>query len=166
MSRIKAFFLDVDGTLTDGKIYYSQSGEELKSFNIKDGLILSKMRKLGYEIVVITGRESSIVERRMKELGITEIYQSVSDKKQFFIDYLKENEISADEICFVGDDLNDISVMKLCGRSACPEDACEEVRMIADFVSHKNGGDGAVREIIEHLLKQDDSWHRLLSLFE
>lgn len=164
--RIETYFIDVDGTLTDGKIYYSQQGDEVKAFSIKDGLILSRLKQLGSEIVVITGRESKIVEKRMKELGITEVYQDVSDKALFLNKYINEKKLNKDYTCYIGDDLNDLAAMKLAGKRACPVDACEEIREFADYISKKKGGDGAIRDIMEHFLKESNDWDQVLSTYD
>lgn len=164
MQRIKYFFIDIDGTLTDGKIYYSQTGDEIKAFNIKDGFVISSARKAGFEFVVITGRESMIVEKRMRELGVLEIYQGIKNKRNFFETYTKERMIDYEEICYIGDDLNDLAIMKSVGNKACPADACEEVKRIVDYISVKNGGDAAVRDILEYYLKKQNDWNKVLNL--
>ena len=156
--KIKLFVMDVDGTLTDGKIYMSDSGEALKAFNIKDGYgIHDILIPLGIIPIIITGRTSSIVERRCKEIGITEIYQGVKNK------FLKLKEISVqynvefNNVAYIGDDINDYECMKIIkdggGFLGCPADAAKEIKSISDFVSHLNGGDGAVRAFIEWLIK-------------
>lgn len=166
MNRISLIFLDIDGTLTDGKIYYNSDGIETKAFNIKDGLIISAMVKIGYRFVVVTGRESSIVCDRMSELGVTDIFQKVCSKKEFVKKYLVNRGVSQEECCYIGDDLNDVAAMKDLGFKGCPADSCEEVKRIADFVSEYKGGEGAVREILEFLIKQNCDWIKIVNQYE
>lgn len=166
MKNIDYIFLDVDGTLTDGKIYYSENGDEIKSFNIKDGLILAALVKLGLKTIIITGRKSSIVSRRMKELGISECFQGISNKHQFFMQYISDNHIDVSKILYIGDDLNDLALMKEVKYKACPKDASEEIKNIADFISDHNGGEGAVRNILEHYLKDSSEWNLVVQHYE
>ena len=151
---IKYLVLDVDGTLTDGKIYMGQDGEAMKAFSIKDGCGIAMIAiPAGITPVITTGRVSKIVENRCKELGITELYQGVKNKTE----KLKEIVENISECAYIGDDLNDLDVMKFVksngGKIGCPADAAKEVIKISDFVSTKNGGNGAVREFIEWLVK-------------
>lgn len=165
MNKIRTIFLDVDGTLTNGQIYYNSNGEEIKAFNIKDGLIISAMRKVGYNFVVITGRQSNLVERRLNELGVYSVFQGVADKEKFADKYIVENNLNYDECAYIGDDLNDIAVMKKTRFKACPFDACDEIKECSDFVSQKDGGCGAVREILEKILINNGDWMRIIELF-
>lgn len=158
MSRIKYFVMDVDGTLTDGKIYMGNEGEVCKAFNIKDGCgIHDILIPSGIVPVIITGRSSLIVERRCNELGIRDLYQGVSNKQAVLYKLLKESGYEYKDVAYIGDDINDLLCMKIIkehgGTIGCPGDAIKEVVEIADFVSKKNGGDGAVREFIEWILR-------------
>lgn len=166
MSNITHIFMDIDGTLTNGKIYYDSEGRENKAFNIKDGLIISAMGKLGYTFVVVTGRASEIVIKRMTELGVNEIYQEVASKKEFIDNYLKERKIEYENCAYIGDDLNDLCVMNCMGFKGCPGDACEQVKSISDFISAKDGGAGAAREILEKLLECNNDKERFLALYK
>ncbi|MCC8050298.1 MAG: 3-deoxy-D-manno-octulosonate 8-phosphate phosphatase [Clostridiales bacterium] len=150
---IKYLVMDVDGTLTDGKIYMSSSGELCKAFNIKDGCgIHDILIPAGISPVIITGRKSEIVLNRCKELGITEIYQGVSNK----IEKLKEVTEDLSTVAYIGDDINDlsciVSVKKAGGVVGCPADAAKKIKNIADFIAESNGGDGAVRDFIEWMV--------------
>lgn len=147
---IKLIVMDVDGTLTDGKIYLSNNGDEYKAFNVKDGYAIKKVRELDIKTCILTGRKSKCVSRRGLELDVDYVIQGSQDKVtelSNLIDWLK---ISYNEVLYIGDDMNDYACMKLCAFKACPKDAYEEIINICDFVSSKNGGDGAVREIIDH----------------
>lgn len=159
MDKIKYLVMDVDGTLTDGKIYIGENGEIMKAFNVKDGYAISQiLPKYGVIPIVITGRKSKIVENRCKELGISEIHQGCLDKRKKLIEILmgygedmtEENKYNC---ACIGDDILDIPLMKICKITGCPVDACVEVKNIAAFVSEKNGGDGAIREFVEWMIK-------------
>ena len=156
MSRIKLLVMDVDGTLTDGKIHMSASGEIFKVFGIKDGCgIHDLLPKAGIVPVVITARESTIVKNRCKELGVVHCYQGCRDKEAKLTEIAVQFRLRADvngvyqEIAYIGDDIIDIPCMRRCGVVGCPVDAAGDVKKIASFVSTKSGGDGAVREFIE-----------------
>ena len=159
---IKLVLLDVDGTLTDGGIYRGNNGEELKRFNVKDGYAIVNAQKLGIEFGIITGRKSELVEIRAKELRIKYLYQGVSEKTVILEEIMKKDGLSKEEIAYMGDDLNDLLIMKQVGLSGTLKDAVDEVIQVADFVSKKNGGSGAVREFIEHILKKDGKWEIFL----
>ena len=150
---IKYLVMDVDGTLTDGKIYMSNDGEGMKAFSIKDGCgIHDILIPAGIIPVIITGRTSKIVEKRCGEIGIKEIHQGISNK----IEKLLSITSNLSEVAYIGDDINDLSCMKPVreagGKIGCPADAVKKVKELADFISTKNGGDGAVREFIEWLV--------------
>ena len=159
---IKLVLLDVDGTLTDGGIYRGNNGEELKRFNVKDGYAIVNAQKLGIEFGIITGRKSELVEIRAKELKIKYLYQGISEKTVILEEIMKKDGLSKEEIAYMGDDLNDLLIMKQVGLSGTPKDAVDEVIQVADFVSKKNGGSGEVREFIEHILKKDGKWEIFL----
>jgi len=149
---IKYIVLDVDGTLTDGKLYMSASGEFMKTFDVKDGHGIAKiLPEIGITPIIITGRESEIVKRRMAELGVVEIYQNITDKELKLRELADKYACDLQEFACVGDELTDIAAMRICGFSACPADAANEVKAVCNFVSTKNGGEGAAREIIEFL---------------
>ena len=160
---IKLIILDVDGTLTKGGILIGNSGEEFKEFNVKDGyMIASARKKCGKIFAIITGRNSKIVSIRAKELGITHFYQGIDDKIVIYEQLKKELNITDEETAYIGDDLNDFEVMKRVGLVGAPADACREILETADFVSSKNGGEGAVREFIENILKKENSWNKIV----
>lgn len=151
--EIKYLVMDVDGTLTDGKIYMGNNGEVFKAFNIKDGQGMSILRRHGIEPIIITGRESRIVENRCKELKIEHLYQGVKDKKEKLVEIVKELGVELCNIAYIGDDENDLDCIDFIndnkGLTGCPSDAINTVKDKVNFVCTKNGGDGAVREFTE-----------------
>lgn len=166
MKQIKLIVLDVDGTMTDGKIYIDNSGNETKSFNVKDGLAIAQAIKHNVKVAIVTGRSSKIVDIRAKELGIEEVYQNAKDKVKVINSIVNKNLIGLTEVCFIGDDINDLPVMKIVGFSACPKNAAIEVCNQANFISQHYGGEGAVREIIEMIMKEQGLWNPILEKYE
>ncbi|SDB51606.1 3-deoxy-D-manno-octulosonate 8-phosphate phosphatase (KDO 8-P phosphatase) [Pseudobutyrivibrio sp. YE44] len=157
MKDIKYLVLDVDGTLTDGCVYMGENGELCKAFNIKDGYgIVHQLIPAGVTPMIITGRTSKIVENRCEELGINHIYQGVSDKLGKLKGVMSANGRTLKDCAYMGDDLNDLTVMKAIkaegGLVGCPKDAAQALIDMADFVSKKDGGRGAVRDFIEWLV--------------
>lgn len=161
---IKLILLDVDGTLTDGGIYRGNEGEELKKFNVKDGYAIVTAQKLGIEFGIITGKKSRLVEVRAEELKIKYLYQGISQKTEILEEIIEKTALRRDEIAYMGDDLNDIRIMKCVGIKGAPSDAVSEILEIADFVSGKKGGEGAVREFIEYIIKREGNWDNFLKI--
>ncbi len=159
--KIKLIVLDVDGTLTDGGVYYDSQGGEIKRFDVKDGLAIKVAQAAGIKFAIITGRESPMVERRAKELEIAYYRTGVQIKHPALMELLKELEIDVDECGYIGDDWNDHQAMSAVGFKACPADAAEEIKEICDYVASHNGGFGAVRDCIEYVLRQRDQWEEL-----
>lgn len=149
---IKILFLDVDGTLTDGKIYMGPNGEAFKVFFAHDAQGLRKLPKNGIETVIITGRESNMVTLRAKEMNITEVYQNVLDKPKLVKELLKKKNIKKNEAAYIGDDENDLEAMSLCGNRACPKNATKRIKEISNYISEYDGGDGAVRDYCEYII--------------
>lgn len=156
---IRLLFMDIDGTLTDGKIYIGDSGELIKAFSVKDGYAIGQILPRHNIIpVIITGRNSEIVSNRCRELGIEQVYQNVRNKKEIMISVAKEHDIYVNEAgifphtAYIGDDIPDLECMIIAERKGCPADAAERIKAVSDFVSAKNGGDGAVREFIDWLM--------------
>lgn len=150
---MKYLIMDVDGTLTDGRIYIGPNGEAMKAFDVKDGYAIRNILPR-YEItpIIITGRISSIVEHRAAELGIVHLYQGKQDKAACLQAAMDELGISLNETFCIGDDLNDLPMMELCGVKGCPADAVQEVQSVCDYVCSSPGGHGAVREFVEWLI--------------
>lgn len=161
--KINYLVIDVDGTMTDAGIYYDEHGNELKKFCTKDAAGFFAAKKAGIQILVLTGRECAATTRRMEEMKVNYLIQNCKDKVVYLKRFMEENKISSDEIGYLGDDLNDLAPMNLCGFVGCPHDACVEVKSKADYVSRVNGGAGAVRDIIEHLLRCRGEWGILIS---
>jgi len=163
---IELIVLDVDGTMTDSRITYSENGDEIKSFNVKDGLAIASWRRLGKQVAIITGRSSQIVARRAKELRIEHFYQGVHNKREVLESLLDKLDISMENVAAIGDDLNDLSMLKAAAVSFVPRDASAYVDKIADVILTKKGGDGAVREMIEYLIKKEGLEKAYLELWE
>ncbi|AXH12503.1 KdsC family phosphatase [Halarcobacter bivalviorum] len=153
---IKLIVLDVDGTLTNGQITYTNSGDELKSFDVADGLAIATWtKKLDKKAAIITGRTSKIVEQRAKDLKITHLYQGVHNKDEILENILKEENISWHEVAVIGDDLNDYKMLKKAGLSFTPANGSKYIKDIVNIKCEAFGGSGAVREMIEYIVKED-----------
>lgn len=155
---IRLLVLDVDGTMTDGGVYYDATGNELKKFAIKDGAGLVLAHAAGIEVMILTGRECEAVRRRAADLHVEHLYQNVSDKAAFLRAFLAQHSLRREETAYCGDDLNDLAAMALCGFVACPADAAPEVAARADCRLPQKGGEGAVRGAVEAILRRDGRW--------
>jgi 3-deoxy-D-manno-octulosonate 8-phosphate phosphatase (KDO 8-P phosphatase) len=153
LSKIKMLVMDVDGTLTDGKIYVSNSGEVFKAFNVKDGYRLININKNNIIPVIITGKKSEILVKRTAELKIEEVHQGVEDKLKVLDEVINRYQITYENVAYIGDDVNDIDCMKVCHLKACPADAIDEVIEVVDYICKADGGNGAVREFIDLIIK-------------
>jgi YrbI family 3-deoxy-D-manno-octulosonate 8-phosphate phosphatase len=157
-ASIELLVLDVDGVMTDGGILYNDRGEEIKCFNVKDGQGLRLLIKAGIEVAIITGRKSGAVEHRARDLGITDVFQGVKDKGALCIELIGRKGLQKEQVCCIGDDLPDISMFDHVGVPVAVADAAVEVRDAASYITRKSGGNGAVREICELILKARDAW--------
>ena len=158
MAKIKLLAMDVDGTLTDGRMFIGNDGEIMKAFNGKDGYgIAHFLPEMGVVPVIITGRKSRIVEHRAAELHITEIHQGKSPKLPVLQEIAEKYGASPEECAFIGDDLNDAACLRFCGFTGCPSDAVDEVKAMVDYVCVKEGGRGAVREFIEEIRRRNEA---------
>jgi 3-deoxy-D-manno-octulosonate 8-phosphate phosphatase (KDO 8-P phosphatase) len=158
LKHITTFIFDYDGVLTDGTVLMLDNGEALRSANVKDGYALQLAVKKNYNVAVISGGKSSSMSRRLDALNVKDYFLGVSAKREIFNKYLDEKGLSTDEVLFMGDDIPDYDLMKLSAVSACPADASEEIKSIADYISDKAGGKGCVRDIIEQVLKIQAKW--------
>lgn len=163
MSDIKVLVIDVDGTMTDAGIYYDETGNELKKFCTKDAAGFFAAKRVGIKTMVLTGRECAATTRRMKELKVDYLCQNVKDKASYLEQIMKQEGWKKEEVGYIGDDLNDLPSMRLAGFIGCPADSCKEIKESADYVSTIKGGYGAVRDIIEHILKESGEWKEAIS---
>jgi len=162
---IELIVLDVDGTMTDSQITYTQDGDEIKSFNVKDGLAIVSWLKLGKRVAIITGRRSHIVERRAKELRIEHFYQGCEDKLNKLQELVEKLDISMENVAAIGDDLNDYKMLNAVKISFVPSDASYYVDTIATVILTNKGGQGAVREMIEYLIKKEGLEREFLDIW-
>lgn len=153
LKHIKLLLLDVDGVMTDGGIYYSNSGDEFKRFNIQDGYGLRKFRLAGFQTGIITGRTSKLVERRAEDLGISEVYQNLDNKAEAYETIKQKLNLQDHEIAYIGDDEFDLCVLTQVGFSATPANALPVVKKYVHYVCKHNGGNGAVRELVDLILE-------------
>ena len=158
LQHITTFVFDVDGVLTDGSVFVTESGEQSRAFNIKDGYALQLAVKCGYNVCAISGSRSKSAIHRLNSLGITDVYMGVNTKATKFKVYLEEKHIHATNVLYMGDDIPDISVMKLAGLPVCPADAVEEIKALSAYVSPYPGGKGSARDVIEKVLKIQGKW--------
>ena len=163
LKDITTFIFDVDGVLTDGSILVTTKGEMLRKMNVKDGYALKTALLKGYNICIITGGTNEGVKDRLKGLGITDIYLGAHHKADPLDEYLDIYGIPAEKVLYMGDDMPDIPPMKKVKLATCPQNAVAEVKTICDYVSHKNGGEGCVRDIIEQVLKVRGDWENNFS---
>ena len=161
--KIKLLVVDVDGTMTDAGIYYDEHGNELKKFCTRDAAGFFVAHAAGMKIMVLTGRECAATARRMAEMKVDHLYQDVRDKASFLKQFMKDYGYKKEEIGYIGDDLNDLSSMRLAGYIGCPADSCPEIAAIADYVSTVKGGCGAVRDVVEHMLRETGEWEVVVS---
>ncbi len=163
LKRIRLLLLDVDGVLTDGSIVYDDRGAEIKSFNAKDGLGIRLLMQSGIQVGIITGRSSAALRHRCTNLGIKHLYAAVEDKAKALQDVLQITVIKSAETAFVGDDLPDLPIMKQVGLSVTVADAPQELHAAADMITTAKGGQGAVREVCEAILKAQNRWDQILT---
>jgi 3-deoxy-D-manno-octulosonate 8-phosphate phosphatase (KDO 8-P phosphatase) len=151
-AQIKALFFDVDGVLTDGKIIYDSAGNESKQFNVKDGYIISHLKKAGILVGIITGRESVVVSNRAAELKLDFCHQGIMDKQSVFEKLVKFHKLKKKQVAYIGDDINDLGALRACGLSACPADAVAYVKSEVEIITSAKGGEGVVREVADLIL--------------
>lgn len=158
LTKIKAFIFDVDGVLSTDCIPLSTDGEPMRMINIKDGYAIHQANSLGYGIAIITGGDTQAIYKRFGKLGVKHIYMKSRIKVNDFNDYLEKTGYKLDEIVYIGDDIPDYPVMKLVGLPVAPADAASEIKSIAKYISHKRGGEGVARDVIEQVLKAQHNW--------
>ena len=165
LAAVRLLILDVDGVLTDGRVTYTDGGQEVKSFHVRDGSAIKFWQESGRHVAIISGRASQAVDRRARELGIAVVVQGVTDKAVALAAVLAQFQLSPAEVCAVGDDLPDYPVLTTCGVGIAVADACAELKTVADYVTRTPGGHGAVREAIEWLMAAQGTWAAALSRF-
>ena len=158
LKHINTFIFDYDGVLTDGSVITANDGEAYRTSNVKDGYALQLARKKGYNVAVISGARSESIIHRMRALRIEDVFMGVEKKQLVFRNYLKEHNLNPVQVLYMGDDIPDYEVMLEAGISACPADAAEEIKSVAKYISHFNGGKGCVRDVIEQVLKVQGKW--------
>jgi len=159
LKDITTFVFDVDGVLTDGSVLITTKGEQLRKMSISDGYALKTALQKGYYICAISGGNNLGVRERLRDLGVTDIYLGVNHKLNQLIEYLEIHDIGPEQVMFMGDDIPDIPAMQQVALPACPQNAAPEVKAISAYVSHKSGGEGCVRDIIEQVLKVRGDWN-------
>jgi len=158
LHAVKAFAFDVDGVFTNGSIMLHPGGEFIRMMNIKDGFAVQHAVKMGYPVAIITGGTSRMVRKRFAVLGVKDIYMKSANKMAAFDTFLAKYQLKPAEILYRGDDLPDYEVMKKAGFPACPADAAEEIKELSLYTSHRNGGEGCVRDVIEQVLRLHGKW--------
>jgi len=158
LMKVKAFAFDVDGVLSAQIIPMHPSGEPMRTANIKDGFAVQLAVKLGYPIAIITGGNTKAVRIRYENLGVKSIYMGASEKMTHFNDWLEKNDLKAEEVLYMGDDLPDYPVMKRVGIPVCPSDAVEEIKSLCKYISDRKGGEGCVRDVMEQVLRAHGKW--------
>jgi 3-deoxy-D-manno-octulosonate 8-phosphate phosphatase (KDO 8-P phosphatase) len=161
--KIKVLVLDVDEVLTDGRIIYSSSGDELKNFDVNDGLGIMLVKRAGIKCVILTAKASPVVKKRAKEMKIDKVYHNFHYKIKALENIKKTFKCENDQICFIGDDVIDIPILKRIGLAVCPPNAMAEVKPFAHFITEKSGGRGAAREVCNLLLRAQDKWDTVMS---
>lgn len=159
---IRAIFFDVDGVLSDGRIIYDDTGKEIKNFNVKDGYIVSHLKKAGIITGAISGRESAVTTKRCAELKVDFCHQGIIDKASAFEKLIKHYSLKAKEVAFIGDDINDLPVFRLAGLSVCPADTFNYIKQEVDLVSRLKGGNGVFREVADLVLAARGEMERIL----
>ena len=158
LNHITTFVFDIDGVLTDGTILVTTTGEMLRAMNIKDGFALKTAVQKGYNVCAISGGSNEGVRVRLTGLGIKDIHLGAHHKTKTLNDYLTSKNLKHENVLYMGDDIPDLLVMKEIGLPCCPQDAAPEIKSISKYISHKNGGKGCVRDVIEQVLKVQGKW--------
>ena len=166
IQKIKLLALDVDGVLTDGKIIYDSAGREIKQFDVQDGYGIVFFQKVGFKTAIITARASKVATIRAKDLKINRLYQNAFPKIHAYRRMLQDFKLKDEQVCFIGDDLVDIPILKRVGFALAVPNAVEEVKKVVHYVTKKNGGSGAVREVIDLILKTTGKWEAVMAGLE
>ena len=165
-ARIKLLLLDVDGVLTDGRIVYDSCGRDMKFFDVRDGLGVFVLKRVGIKTVLITAKASGSIRPRARDMQVDEVIEGVFPKSRVFAGLLKKHRLTPEEVCFVADDLVDLSLIKRVGLAVAVANATHEIKKEADYITKKEGGRGAVREVVELILKSQKKWKDVLSFYD
>jgi len=163
--RVKMLILDVDGVLTDGRIIYNNSGDELKVFSVQDGFGMSLLDKAGIRSVIITAKKSRALIRRAKEMKVVRVYRNAVDKERVYEEVLRRFKLKDEEVCYIGDDLIDIPILKRVGFAVGVRDASSEIKAACHYLTKKAGGRGAVREVIDIILETQGKWEEVTRVY-
>ena len=166
LKKIKILLLDVDGVLTDGRIIYDSKGRDSKFFDVHDGLGVYVLNKSGVKTIIVTAKSSGTIKPRARDMRVTEVFADVSPKSAILDKILKKYNVTKDEVCFVGDDLVDLGLMKVVGFPIAVFNACPEIKQAASYITIKHGGRGAVREVAELILKAQGKWEDTVRFYE
>ena len=158
LNNVRAFVFDVDGVMTNGKVMITSEGEMYREMDTRDGFALKYALLKGFKIGIISGGTNEGVRKRLELLGVNKVYLGIHEKDIAFDDFVSTFNINPDQILYMGDDVPDVPVMEKVGVSTCPQDALPDVKRVVDYVSHKKGGDGCVREIVEQVMRVQDKW--------
>ena len=158
LNKVTTFVFDVDGVLTNGKILVTTEGEMYREMNTRDGFAMKYALLKGFKIGIISGGTNLGVKKRLEDLGVNKVYLGIHEKDIAFDDFINSYNVNPEEVLYMGDDVPDMSVMETVGVATCPQDAVPDVKRIVDYVSHKNGGDGCVREIVEQVMRVQNKW--------
>lgn len=158
LTKITTFIFDVDGVLTDGKVFVFENGDVVRNMNSKDGYAIHLAVKKNYRIVIISGGNNIAIKNMLLKVGVKDIFINQHDKLQCYKDFIAENQLLEEEILFMGDDLPDWEVMSRVGVAVCPNDAATEIKALSLYISNNKGGEGCVRDIIEQVLRVQNTW--------
>ena len=158
LNNVRAFVFDVDGVMTNGKVMITSEGEMYREMDTRDGFALKYALLKGFKIGIISGGTNEGVRKRLELLGVNKVYLGIHEKDIAFDDFVSTFNINPDQVLYMGDDVPDVPVMEKVGVSTCPQDALPDVKRVVDYVSHKKGGDGCVREIVEQVMRVQDKW--------
>ena len=165
IKKVKMLILDVDGVLTDGRIIWTNSAEEIKFFNVQDGVGIVLAHRAGLKVAIISARKSKVTEIRAKELKITEVYQSMESKLVAYKKLIDKYKLADEEVAYIGDDLHDIPVLRRVGFAVATANAQEEAKQVSHYITKKNGGEGAVREVVNMILKAKGLWDKAVEKY-
>ncbi|MCF8295389.1 MAG: HAD-IIIA family hydrolase [Bacteroidales bacterium] len=158
LKQVQAFVFDVDGVMSTAKVYLHPTGDMMRSMNVKDGYSIQRAVKAGYPIAIISGAASESIRIRFETIGVQEIFLRITDKRPVFEDFCKRYNILPESVMYMGDDIPDYEVMSMVGLPVCPADAAPEIKSVSKYISHLQGGEGCVRDVVEQVMKAQLKW--------